>query len=293
MDAYSINDGILIPKTSPELWQRLKTAPIRPDDVIICTFPRSGTTWMQYIVKLLRNGGIDDGVSLDDAVPWIDVLGTELAQKMNYPVSAENIPSPRTLKSHLPYNFMPGGPPHTKTAKYIYIARNPKDVCVSWWYFNKSQIQKFTSEDLSLVPWDSFCTDFFEVKGMAGTFGGWLNHVLGWWEHHNESNVLFITYESMQKNPHKTVQAIAEFLEIKDNVQELIDTVVSKMTFSSMVGNPSVNARKKGDTAIGVVVLRKGIIGDWKNHFTKEQSEEYEEKIIKILKEHGLNFDYE
>ena len=217
------------------------------------------------------------------SVPWIDVLGTEFAQKMNFPVLAENIPSPRTLRSHLPYNLMPGGPPNTTTAKYIYIARNPKDVCVSFWYFNKAQIQKLTSEDLSLVPMDSFCTDFSEVKGMAGMYGGW-------WEHRNE---LFITYESMQKEPHKTMQAIAELLEIKDNVQELIDTVVSKTTFSSMVGNPSVNARKKGDTAIGVVVLRKGIIGDWKNHFTKEQSEEYEEKIIKILKEHGLNFDYE
>ena len=232
-----MNDGILVPKTSPELWQRLKAAPIRPDDVIICTFPRSGTTWMQYIVKLLRNGGIDDGVSLDDAVPWIDVLGTEFAQKMNFPVLAENIPSPRTLKSHLPYNLMPGGPPNTTTAKYIYIARNPKDVCVSFWYFNKAQIQKLTSEDLSLVPWDSFCTDFSEVKGMAGMYGGWLNHVLGWWEHRNESNILFITYESMQKEPHKTMQAIAELLEIKDNVQELIDTVVSKTTFSSMLGS--------------------------------------------------------
>ena len=73
----------------------------------------------------------------------------------------------------------------------------------------------------------------------------------------------------------------------------MIPLLVRRPFQACWVANPSVNAKKKGDTAIGIVLLRKGIIGDWKNHFTKEQSEEYEEKIIKILKEHGLNFDYE
>lgn len=129
----------------------------------------------------MPNEGVDDGVNIDDAVPWLEVLGTETGRKLNLNVnSAEDLPSPRKLKSHLPYDLIPGGPPHTQSAKYIYIACNPKDVCVSFWHFTKSQIKKFSvTDDLSIIPWDNFCSDFFEGISMAGMFGGWLNHVLG------------------------------------------------------------------------------------------------------------------
>ena len=46
----------------------------REGDVFICTFPKSGTTWMQSIIKLIRNNGVDDGRDVDIVSPWIDVM---------------------------------------------------------------------------------------------------------------------------------------------------------------------------------------------------------------------------
>lgn len=295
MEVFGITEGVLIPRMSSERWQELKVYPLKPDDLFISCYPRSGSTWTQHIVRLLRNGGRDDGKNLDDAVPWLEVLGTDKGNMMKLnPNAAEELESPRSLKVHLPYNMTPGGEPHTTRIKYIYVARNPKDVCVSFWYFSQSQIQKFSPGNDSSIPWETFFSDFFDVKSFGSIYGGWMNHVLGWWKHRSEPNILFIKYEDMKREPKKTVQTMAEFMMGVENVtQELVEEVVHKSSFSSMWDDPTINKRKKEGASVGVTFLRKGIIGDWKNHFTAEQNAKFEEKVGKVLKENGLEFDYE
>lgn len=50
----------------------LRVFPLRNDDLFIVTYPKSGTTWMQQIVKLIRNNGVDDSRPVTDVVPWIE-----------------------------------------------------------------------------------------------------------------------------------------------------------------------------------------------------------------------------
>ena len=112
---------------------------------------------------------------------------------------------------HLPYQLTPGGLPHTTTnIKYIYIARNPKDESVSLWHFAKSHISNFQKD--ATLHWESFFADFLEAKAITGMYGGWLSHVLGWWAHRDEPNILFLKYEDLKKDAHKTVKAIGEFI---------------------------------------------------------------------------------
>ena len=51
---------------------------LRSTDVIVNTYPKSGTTWLQQIVKLLHNGGIEDGRKIVEAVPWVESFNREI-----------------------------------------------------------------------------------------------------------------------------------------------------------------------------------------------------------------------
>ena len=294
MNIFDFVDGVMVPRMSSERWQKLQKYPLRSDDVIISSFPRSGSTWTQHIVRLLRNGGIDDGVSLDDAVPLLDSLGSVKGNSLKLnPNAADELPSPRSMKVHLPYHMTPGGIPHTTGVKYIYVARNPKDVCVSLWHFNQKEVGKMTGTNWSISSWDLHLANFMEAKESSGIYGGWLNHVLGWWEHRDAKNILFIRYETMSKEPYKIVQKIAEFMDMKNASQELIETVCKKASFSSMCGNPGVNNRKRAGAREAIAYLRKGIVGDWKECFTDEQNMEFEIQIVRKLKEYDLEFEYD
>ena len=151
-----VKNGMQVPRNTPECWEELRKFPLRPDDVFIVTFEKSGTTWMQQIVKLLRNGGQQDGVRLDKSIPWLEVLDSEFGRMFGYTpnmVTSSDELSPRAFKSHLTYDLVPGGLPHTTCGRYIYVMRNPKDVCVSFWY----QLQNLGQG----VPWEEYMTEMF------------------------------------------------------------------------------------------------------------------------------------
>ena len=95
----------------------LKDFRLRPDDLFVVTYPKSGTTWMQQIVRLIANDGEDDGTIVTEAIPWLE---KDYGKVLPSGVKVDEMPSPRRFKSHTPYHMMPGGMPHTSPAKYIY-----------------------------------------------------------------------------------------------------------------------------------------------------------------------------
>ena len=173
MSAFVEISGKLFFNIGKERWEKLKSFEIRPDDVFITGYPRSGTTWTQQIVKLLRNNGKDDGVRLDLTIPFMEFIGSPPANHMEYEVDLESLPSPRAFKSNLPYEFAPGGLPHTTPAKYIYIARNPKDAAVSMWHHQSNMAHH------PARPWDEFYKSYFGDEPMP--YGNIFDHILGFW----------------------------------------------------------------------------------------------------------------
>jgi len=251
----------------------------RPDDVFVVTYPKSGTTWVQEIVWQMYNEGIISNEKI-----WLRVPFLEPATSKNFPQSdIKTLPSPRLLKSHLSYNNTPKSASKDARCKYIYIARNPKDVAVSYFHFH----QTLSTYDGYNGPWEFFLKLFME--GNVG-WNFWNDHVLGWWKHRDDPNVLFLKYEDLQKDLLSHIRMIAEFLN-KPLSDELINRIAEQCSFSGMTKNEaSYKFTEKKDSGS---LLRKGVVGDWKNYLTPEQNEKFEKEVLEKLKGSGLEFDFE
>lgn len=141
------------------------------------------------------------------------------------------------------------------------------------------------------LTWDTY-VDWF----LAGEvpYGDYSDHILSWWEHKDDKNVLFIKYEDMKKDLHSTIELVSKFMEVPLSNRE-VGQIVEKSTFSSMKDNPGANY--SWDThrrAPGAApFMRKGIVGNWKEYFSSEQSKQCDELYVKKLKLVGLTFDFE
>jgi len=254
------------------------------DDVFVVTFPKAGTTWTQQIVKLLRNNGENDGKLLVHSVPWIAANSGKLLPK----IDLDSLPKPRSFKSHMPYNHTPGGPPNKLPCKYICVARNPKDSMVSFYYH---YCRAYVKHDSSVqLPWDLFYR--YYLNGDAD-FGDYFNHVLSWWAHKDDENVLFLKYEDMKKDLPGNVTKIANFIGA-DLLEEAQAKVVAQTTFDAMKKDDTANYSFSNSRAKpgSEHFIRKGEVGDWKHLFTAEQSAEVDRMFQERFAGTGLVFDF-
>ena len=84
---------------------------------------------------------------------------------------------------------------------------------------------------------------------------------------------------------------ISEFLK-KPLSDELINRITRQSTFSAMKTNAASFMYNKIQNQV-LPLLRKGVVGDWKNYFTPELNERFEKDVLAKLKGSGLEFDYE
>ncbi len=274
---HNVVNGVVFPTSiSQQRMDDLATFKLRCGDVFIVTYPKSGTTWMQQIVKLICSGGKDDGKTLPESIPWLE-------EDWRAENSFDDLPSPRFFKSHTPYHMMPGGPPETSPAKYIYIARNPKDTAVSLFHHTRAfKVYNYTG------PWDHFFELFTNGKVESGD---WFDHVLTWWKHKDDGNILFLKYEDMKRDIRSAVMATAAFIG-RDVSSDTIDEIVQHSRFESMKANPATNTSWMSHVRHSAEppFMRKGIVGDWVNYFTPEQKEAFDTLYAERMKNSGLEF---
>lgn len=246
-------------------------------DVFIVTYPRSGTTWTEQMVHLLVNKGEQGEQRLTDAVPWLETLPHRPNGMHKF---LETLPERRLFTSHLPYPLMP----HidNTTAKIVYVARNPKDVAISTYFHNQSKGGYEGS-------WEEHFQLF--LNGDVG-FGPYFDHVLPWWQASQKNkNILFLKYEDMKHDHAGNVEKLASFLDLEADSQ-LIETVVRLSSFQSMTSNETTNFEWVPQKADKPKHFRKGDIGDWRNHFNAEQSQQMDDLFMKKMKGSDLQFDF-
>ena len=237
----------------------------RPSDIIVASFPKSGTTWLQELVWRVvhqetgpESGG---GDTIEHRFPLIDLPATpefDLAP-------LEGLAEPRLLKTHMPYHLLPEGVTSSGT-KVLYVSRDPRDVCVSFYHFSRLMAyQKYRGTFAEFR--DRFTNDLV-------VYGPYREHVKGYLEH--SDTVLCLTYEQMHQDRASVVRKVAEFLDVALS-EEQVEGIVSNTSFGVMKENPGTNFQQWNKT--GFITegrfMRKGVVGDWKNYFTEEESDKF------------------
>lgn len=250
---------------------------VQDDDVFIVTYPRSGTTWTEQMVHLLVNNGEQGQQRLTDAVPWLETLPRRPNGMIEF---LKTMPPRRVFTSHLPYQFMPRL--GNTTAKIIYVARNPKDVAISNYFHNQSKAGYEGT-------WEEYFRLFLYDDAK---FGPYFDHILPWWQaSQKDERILFMKYEDMKHDHAGSIAKLASFLNLQADAQ-LIDTVVTLSGFKSMVSNETTNFNWIPQKADKPKHFRKGDIGDWRNYFNAEQSQQMDDLFIAKMKNSGLQFDF-
>ena len=116
--------------------------------------PCSGTTWIQEIVWQILNEGEVKSTHARERVPFLE----RATHPRSVHLDINTLPSPRILKTHLLYNIIPKSTSDDTKCKYVYLARNPKDVAVSFFQFVTS-MKRYNG------PWEFYAKLFVEGNG--------------------------------------------------------------------------------------------------------------------------------
>ncbi|XP_069508195.1 sulfotransferase 1C2-like [Ambystoma mexicanum] len=279
--------GIPLDENTCNTWAQICNFQASPGDLLVATYPKAGTTWMQEIVDMIQHNGdvqMCRRAPTYDRHPFIEIVapkpvlsGLELAELM---------PPPRIIKTHLPIQLVP--PSFWEhSCKVIYMARNPKDSMVSYFHFQRMNHG---------LPDPGTWAEYFNAF-LAGDvpWGSWYDHTKGWWEASSRLQILYIFYEDLREDPSREIRKVLQFLK-KDLGDDVLEKIVHHTSFQEMKDNPMTNYSSIPSFILDHSIspfFRKGTIGDWKNHFTVAQNERFDEDYKMKMSGTSLRFRME
>uniref|UniRef100_F6X329 Sulfotransferase n=2 Tax=Ciona intestinalis TaxID=7719 RepID=F6X329_CIOIN len=248
----------------------------KDSDVFVCSYPKTGTTWLLTITWLIVHHGEEIPKNYTDSIPTLEFDGCENIEAI------DDGEFPRIIKTHFPYKLVP----KNLKAKYLYITRNPKDAFVSYYFHVRgfNSVYHWKNPDLS---------NLYElyIKGEV-TSGLFFDHLKNWYAHRNDPNVLFLLYEDVKQDPRNEVLKIAKFLgdeyekKLKMDDGKILEIILERSSFSHMKGMSAWHTTYRPENE---PFIRKGVIGDWKNHLSTEQADGLDRALMEHGKESGIS----
>ncbi|XP_034730644.1 cytosolic sulfotransferase 3-like [Etheostoma cragini] len=136
--------------------------------------------------------------------------------------------------------------------------------------------------------WSSYIHRFMEGKMV---FGSWYDHVNGWWKKkQTHSNIHYMFYEDLSEDTGREIDKLCSFLGLSPSDEEK-KRVLRGVQFDKMKKEDMINYSTHCAMDIKISpFMRKGQVGDWKNHFTVAQSQQFDEDYKKKMKNSPLQF---
>lgn len=225
---------------------------IEPTDLFVVSYPKSGNTWLRFIIANLISDELITMKNLNDFVPGIH----------NFKDKINEMPHPRFIKSHFPY--------FKNYPKTIYIYRDYRDVLVSYYHFQVSQNH-----------FEGSINDFIKSNAL-NNFGSWSKHIklaLDF-KKNNPDKILLLSYENLLKTPDSEIEKIIAFCNIIP--QKSVTKVIDLCSFNSLQKNEKEHGKVFNNP--NLTFFRKGTSEQWKEELSPES-------IAKIVTENKNIFD--
>ena len=235
-------------------------------DVMIATYAKTGTTWMQQIVYQLRHGGAENSGHILEYSPWVEhapVFPT--AEKL---ARLAALPSPRCLKSHLPLDAIR----YDARAQYIYVVRGGLDVAMSLYNHHSS----FTDAGRARISYGermSFAEFWPLFLHGRGPFWPFFHHINAWWKYRQLPNILLVHFDDLKRDLRGEMQRVATFLRLSLS-DEQMSAAVEHASFDWMQSHPQFFEPPAAIFEKGKFLF-KGTNGRWRDTVTPEQLAEY------------------
>jgi len=261
----------------------------RSDDIIISTYPKCGTTWMQRIVGMLIFQSADP-FPVQESSPWPDFGLPPPGAMLEL---AESQTHRRFIKSHLPYDTLPV----YEGVKFIHVARDGRDAAMSF-HNHKRNYTDATLDGINAgIADDPRFPDSYErpgpdpadhfhawVEGPADEIGdekcGYFYLENSFWAARHDPNVLLVHYADMKQDLDGEMRRIAQFLGVEVS-ENLWPELVKAATFGEMKKKASELMPTAGEIweGGGNTFLNKGENARWKSVFHEADLDAYDAKV--------------
>jgi aryl sulfotransferase len=264
-------------------WDRFR---FRHDDIVVVSWGKAGTTWVQQMVgELIFKGS--PPVPVLQLSPWLEhrMQSQEFVHAI---LEAQR--HRRFIKSHLSAPALPYSP----SAKYIYVGREGKDVIWSWYQHHK----RISPEALELLnsALDHTCVPLPRpAPTFSECFHAWLDrdgfplwpfwsHVQSWWELRDRPNVHLVHFRALKRDLSRETRRIAAFLDVELSEDELT-RVVSHCSFEHMKRyTPELPPLAGSHLADGIgALINKGVNDGWLGALDETELRKYDSFAMKRL----------
>jgi aryl sulfotransferase len=271
----------------------------RPDDIVISTPPKCGTTWTQMICALLILQTPDLDRPLSMISPWLDM---QMRARDDVIADLEAQTHRRFIKTHTPLD----GVPYDERVTYLCVGRDPRDVALSMnnhWdnmdmdAFVAARVEAVGGDDVdqhlgarplrAATPrarfWD-WVDDEMPPKDSGSSLLRTLRHLETFWNTRDAGNIVMLHYGDLQADLEGQMRALAARLTI-DVPKERWPALVDAATFDAMRRNAdkTVPNAGKGFWRDPNEFFHRGTSGQWRDLLDPDDLARYDARVAALV----------